>query len=153
MSNSRALFELLGSGIMKKMHRGVKGMRSCLCSCTAQLCRRQEAIQDTAALWEMRQDLSALCTASCTGDPRLALLSALVPAADLSPAFSLSVPPKLFKNYLYYYYYFIIMRGEHMCTTYHGPCGEQRTAPGSFFSVESRIEPRFSGSQGKHSHT
>lgn len=65
-----------------------------------------------------------LCTASCTGDQRLALLSALVPPADPSPAFSLSVPPKLFKNYLYYYYYFIIMRGEHVCTTYHGPCGQ-----------------------------
>lgn len=86
-----------------------------------------------------------LCTASCTGDLRLALLSALVPAADPSPAFSPRVPPKIFKNYLYSYFYFMCV---HTC-----PCGEQRTASGSFFSVGSRIELRFSGSQGKHSPT
>lgn len=45
-----------------------------------------------------------------------------------------------------------LLWGESMCV-HMCPCGEQRTASGSFFSVGSRIELRFSGSQGKHSPT
>lgn len=114
LSNSRALLALLGCGIVGKMHRGVKGTQSCLCSCTARLCRKLSRTQQHSGRCD--RTCLPLCTASCTGDLRLALLFALVPAADPSPAFSPLVPPKIFKNYLYYYFYFIIMRGEHVCT-------------------------------------